>query len=46
MQRQSVSGVSMEEEMTRMVLLEQAFTAASRLVSIADELTQTVLQLI
>ena len=46
MQRQSVSGVSMEEEMTRMVQLEQAFTAASRLVSIADELTQTVLQLI
>lgn len=45
-QRQSISGVSMEEEMTRMVQLEQAFTAASRLVSTADELTQTVLQLL
>ncbi len=46
MQRQSVSGVSMEEEMTHMVQLEQAFTAASRLVSAADELMRTVLQLI
>ncbi|UCH63666.1 MAG: flagellar hook-associated protein FlgK [Fidelibacterota bacterium] len=46
MQRESVSGVSMEEEMTRMVQLEQAFTAASRLVSTADELTRTVLQMI
>jgi flagellar hook-associated protein 1 FlgK len=46
MQRQSVSGVSLEEEMTHMVQLEQAFTAASRLVSVADELMRTVLQLI
>jgi len=46
MQRQSVSGVSLEEEMTHMVQLEQAFTAASRLVSTADELMRTVLQLI
>ncbi len=45
-QRKSISGVSMEEEMTRMVQLEQAFTAASRLVSTADELTQTVLELV
>lgn len=45
-QRQSISGVSMEEEMTKMVQLEQAFTAASRLVNVADELTQTVLQLL
>ncbi|MFC1618627.1 flagellar hook-associated protein FlgK [Candidatus Neomarinimicrobiota bacterium] len=45
-QRQSISGVSMEEEMTKMVQLEQAFTAASRLVSTADELIQTVLQLL
>ncbi|MFC1484267.1 flagellar hook-associated protein FlgK [Candidatus Neomarinimicrobiota bacterium] len=45
-QRQSISGVSMEEEMTRMVQLEQAFTAASRLVNVADELIQTVLQLL
>jgi flagellar hook-associated protein 1 FlgK len=45
MQRQSISGVSMEEEMTRMVQLEQAFTAASRLVSTADELIRTLLQM-
>ncbi|MEE9464255.1 MAG: flagellar hook-associated protein FlgK [Candidatus Neomarinimicrobiota bacterium] len=46
MQQHSVSGVSMEEEMITMVQLEQAFTAASRLVSIADELVRTVLNLI
>ncbi len=46
MQRQSVSGVSMEEEMVRMVQLEQAFTAASRLVAVADELMRTLLELI
>ena len=46
LQRQSVSGVSIEEEMTRLVKLEQAFAAASRLVATADELVRTLLQLI
>ena len=45
MQRESVSGVSIEEEMTRLVQLEQAFVTASRLVAVADELTRTLLQL-
>ncbi|MEE9161342.1 MAG: flagellar hook-associated protein FlgK [Candidatus Neomarinimicrobiota bacterium] len=45
-QRQSVAGVSMEEEMTRLMQLEQAFTAASRLVTMADELTRTVLNMV
>lgn len=46
LQRDSVSGVSIEEEMIRMVQLEQAFATAARLVSVADELTRTLLQLI
>ncbi len=44
-QQQSVAGVSIEEEMTRMMQLEQAFVAASRLVSTADELTRTLLNM-
>ncbi len=46
LQRQAVSGVSIEEEMTRLVKLEQAFAAASKLVATADELTRTLLQMI
>jgi flagellar hook-associated protein 1 FlgK len=45
MKRESVSGVSIEEEITMMMQLEQSFTAASRLVAMADELTRTLLQL-
>ncbi len=45
-QRQSVSGVSMEEEMTRMVQLEQSFAAASRIVSTVDELVRNLMDLI
>ena len=45
MQRESVSGVSIEEEMTRLVQLEQAFVTASRLIATADELTRTLLSL-
>ncbi len=45
MKRESVSGVSIEEEITLMMQLEQSFTAASRLVAMADELTRTLLQL-
>lgn len=46
LQRQAVSGVSIEEEMTRLVKLEQAFAAAAKLVTTADELTRTLLQMI
>ncbi len=45
LKRESVSGVSIEEEITLMMQLEQAFTAASRMVAMADELTRTLLQL-
>ena len=46
LKRQSASGVSMEEEMTEMVQLEQAFIAASKLISAADELVRTLLNIV
>ena len=45
LKRESVSGVSIEEEIILMMQLEQAFTAASRMVAMADEITRTLLQL-
>ncbi len=45
LKRESVSGVSIEEEITLMMQLEQSFAAASRMVAMADELTRTLLQL-
>ena len=45
-QRDSVSGVSLDEEMSNLVKYEQAYQAASRMISVADELIQSVLSLI
>jgi flagellar hook-associated protein 1 FlgK len=45
-QRDSISGVSLDEEMSNLVRYEQAYQAASRMISVADELIQTVLALI
>ncbi len=45
-QRLSISGVSMEEEMTKMVQLEQSFAAASRLVSTVDDLVRSLMELV
>ena len=44
--RQSVSGVNIDEELVQMVRLQQSYTAASKLIKTADELMQTILQLI
>jgi flagellar hook-associated protein 1 FlgK len=44
--RQSVSGVSMDEEMIQLIRHQQAYTAAARLVNVADEMIQTVLNMI
>jgi flagellar hook-associated protein 1 FlgK len=41
-QRDSVSGVSMDEEMTDLIRYQRAFQASSRVVSIIDELLDTV----
>ncbi|MEO5369274.1 MAG: flagellar hook-associated protein FlgK [Magnetococcus sp. DMHC-1] len=41
--RDSVSGVSMEEELTDLVKFQRAFQASSKMVSVADELLQSIL---
>ena len=42
-QRQSVSGVSIDEETTNLIRYQHAFQAAARVITTIDELTQTVL---
>ncbi len=44
--RDSISGVSLDEEMSNLIKYEQAYQAASRMISVADELIQAVLNLI
>ena len=44
--RASVSGVSIDEELTLMLRHQQAYTAASRLVKAADEMAQTILNMV
>lgn len=44
--REAVSGVSMDEEMVQLIRHQQAYTAAARLVNVADEMIQTVLNMI
>lgn len=41
-QRQSVSGVSLDEEMTDLMQYQRAFQASSRVISIVDDLLNTV----
>lgn len=44
--RQQVAGVSIDEEMVRLIAQQQAFAAAARLVTVADEMMQSVLQMV
>jgi flagellar hook-associated protein 1 FlgK len=44
-QRQSVSGVSVDEEATNLIRYQHAFAAAARVITIADQLTQTVISM-
>ena len=44
-QRDSVSGVSIDEEMTDMVKYQKAFEASARLVTTVDEMLDTILNL-
>jgi len=44
-QRNSVSAVSLDEEMIKLIEYQQAFTAASKLVSVADEMFDTIINL-
>lgn len=43
--RQSVSGVSTDEELVSLIKQQQAFAAAARLVTVADEMSQTLINL-
>jgi len=43
--RDGVSGVSIDEELTNLVKFQRAYQAAARLISVADELYQTLLSL-
>jgi flagellar hook-associated protein 1 FlgK len=43
--RDSVSGVNLEEEMINMMKYQYGFMAASKLVSVSDQILQTLLQI-
>jgi flagellar hook-associated protein 1 FlgK len=44
-QRDSVSGVSLDEEAINLLQYQKAYEAAARLLKVADEMTQTILQI-
>jgi flagellar hook-associated protein 1 FlgK len=44
--RESISGVSLDEEMVNLVTFQSAYDASAKLISIADELIQTVLSIV
>ena len=44
--RMSVSGVSLDEEMTHMIQYEQAYNAAAKLVSTVDEMLSSILNIV
>jgi flagellar hook-associated protein 1 FlgK len=41
-----VSGVNTDEELIQMVRTQQAYTAATKLIKVADEMLQTIIALI
>jgi flagellar hook-associated protein 1 FlgK len=45
-QRQSVSGVNTDEEMINLMRAQQAYSAAARIITIADEMMQDLLRMI
>jgi flagellar hook-associated protein 1 FlgK len=44
--RASVSGVSVDEEMVALIGQQQAYSAAARIVKVADDMMQSVLNMI
>ena len=44
-QRDSISGVSLDEEAVNLLQYQKAYEAAARVLRVADEMTQTILQL-
>jgi flagellar hook-associated protein 1 FlgK len=45
-QRDAVSGVSLDEEMTNMIKFQRAFDAAAKMINTADEMFQTLLNMV
>jgi flagellar hook-associated protein 1 FlgK len=45
-QRTSVSGVSLDEEMTLLIGQQQAYSAATRIVKVAEDMIQEILQIL
>ncbi len=43
--RESVSGVSLDEELTNLLSFQRSFEASARMITVADELLQTVISL-
>ena len=41
--RESVSGVSLDEELTNLLSFQRSFEASARMITVADELMQTIL---
>lgn len=44
-QRDSISGVSIDEEMTNLVMFQSAFQASAKLISMTDEMLATIIQM-
>ena len=44
-QRDSVSGVSLEEEMSNLITFQQAYSASSKIITTVDQMLQTVISL-
>lgn len=44
--REAISGVSLDEEITNMIEAQAAFNAAARIISVVDEMTQVVLNIL
>jgi flagellar hook-associated protein 1 FlgK len=45
-QKDSVSGVSLDEEMTRLVEFERGYEAAARMISVIDDLMNTTINMV
>jgi flagellar hook-associated protein 1 FlgK len=46
MEKASVSGVSLDEEMTNLLKYQRSYDASAKLIKVADEMLQTLLQLV
>ncbi|MGN7610680.1 flagellar hook-associated protein FlgK [Magnetococcales bacterium HHB-1] len=44
--RESISGVSLEEEMTDMMKFQRAFQASSKMITVADQLMETLISMV